>query len=211
MKRLYLVRHGESTANAAHVHGGPQHPLTERGRAQAEFIAERCSNLPIQAVFASTMVRAQQTGEAIARKLGLPLKTCEYIAELRGPSALMEKPESDPEIAAGFAQLNRTMAPGYRFADEENFDDITIRAEQALRFFAEQPEDHIVAVTHGLFLRALITRAFFGADMAPREYLRLMQGFKSENTGLTILEYRPEAAEAPWRLWVWNDHAHLAD
>lgn len=211
MKRIYLVRHGESTANAMHVHGGPQHTLTPKGIEQAQFVAERCSKLPVEAIFASTMVRAQQTGEYIAKKLNLPLKTCEYIAELRGPSSLMERPEEDPEVAAGFAALNASMGPGYRHSDEENFDDLVARAGKALEFFASQPEEHIVAVTHGLFLRALIAHAFFGSTLNPREYLQLLQGFKSENTGLTILEYREDTPERPWRLFVWNDHAHLAD
>jgi hypothetical protein len=33
-----------------------------------------------------------------------------------------------------------------------------------------------------------------------------------ENTGLTVLQYCEGLAEKPiWRLWIFNDHAHLAD
>jgi hypothetical protein len=33
-----------------------------------------------------------------------------------------------------------------------------------------------------------------------------------ENTGLTVLRYQGGFEEGPcWRLWIYNDHAHLAD
>ncbi len=208
-KRVYFVRHGESEANVKRIHGGPHHPLTEQGRKQAEFVAERCSKLPVQAVFASTMMRAQQTGEIIAKKLNLPLGTVEGFEELRGPAEFMERSIDEEVVAAAFERINKTAAPGYRIADEENFDDLVRRASKALDFLSEQKEEHIALVTHGLFLRHMVALAVFGKDITPHELYRVTQSFKSENTGITVLEYNPDKPETPWVVRVWNDHAHL--
>jgi broad specificity phosphatase PhoE len=209
MKRFYLVRHGESEANVAKVHGGPHHPLSERGRKQAEFIAERCAKLPLQAVYASTMVRAHQTGEAIAQRAGLALRVADGLHEVAPPSHLRDRPFTEKEFLESLEHLVDNLAPGRRYADEENFDDIVARATQALQWLAGLPEEHVAVVSHGLFLRCLMACAIFGSEITPRELLAIWRGFRSENTGLTILEYRPDMLKAQWRVFVWNDHAHL--
>lgn len=209
MKYVYLVRHGESEANIARIHGGEHHPLTERGLEQAGFIAERCSKLPLQAVFASPMVRAQQTGTVIAKRIGLPLGEAPDFIEVRGPSNLMERPVDDPEVKLGFESLNNNWGPGVRVGDEENFDDLVGRAGKALDFITAQEADHFAVVTHGLFLRIVIARALFGSDVSSRELLALWKGLHTDNTGITILRYQPERPDSMWRLITWNDHAHL--
>ncbi len=209
MKRVYFIRHGESEANVKRIHGGPQHPLTEQGKKQAEFVAERCTKLPIEAVFASTMVRAQQTGEIVASRLNLPLGTMEGVEELRGPTEFMERSVDDPEVKVAYENLNKTAAPGYRVFDEENFDDLVERAIKALNFLTKQKEEHIAVVTHGLFLRHMVAVAIFGPGINPHELYCVTQAFKSENTGITVLEYQPENTTTPWIIRVWNDHAHL--
>lgn len=209
MKRVYFVRHAQSEANVARVHGGPHHPLSKKGMEQAAFIAERCSKLPLQALFASDMVRAQQTGQAIAERTGLQLQTAEDLCEIRMPSSFMERRFDTPESIEMEAQLIETMAPGVRHSDEETFEEMIARAGQVLSWLAERKEDHIGIVTHGLFLRCIVGRAIFGPEISPREMLALWRGLKTENTGLTILEYRPDTPKALWRVFTWNDHAHL--
>jgi probable phosphoglycerate mutase len=209
MKRIYFVRHAESEANVARVHGGAHHPLSKKGMEQAAFIAERCSKLPLQALFASDMVRAQQTGQVIAEKIGLPLQTAEGFQEVGMPSRLMEHPYDNPESIEALESLIETMAPGYKHSDEETFEEMMVRAGRALDFLANQKEEHIGVVTHGLFLRCLIAYGVFGAATSPRELLALWRGLRSENTGLTLMDYRPDTPKSVWRVTSWNDHAHL--
>jgi broad specificity phosphatase PhoE len=73
--RLVLVRHGESIANAAGIYQGwldsPLSPLGEQqAMATARALAARADLRPI-AVYASPLLRAWRTGEAIAAALGL--------------------------------------------------------------------------------------------------------------------------------------------
>lgn len=75
MKRLLLVRHGESEANVIHsldcaVPGPPLSPL---GHEQAQALLDRLAGLDIRQIYASTMERAAQTVTPLAQRLGLPI------------------------------------------------------------------------------------------------------------------------------------------
>jgi broad specificity phosphatase PhoE len=208
-KLLYLIRHAQSEANVARLHGGPHHPLTEQGKAQAAFVAERCAKLPLQTLCASDALRAQQTAEIIAAHTGITMQTMPDLCEVRMPSHMMERRFDTQEAIEAEESLIMGMRPGFKQTDEESFDEMVARAARVLNTFASMSEQHIGVVTHGLFLRCLVGNAVFGTDITPRELLSLWRGLKSENTGLSILEYRPDTPKRLWRLFVWNDHAHL--
>lgn len=216
MKRIYLVRHGESEANSAHIHGFGDSPLTSSGRAQADYVASRVAKLPIDTIISSSMTRAHETAEAIAAKTGLPLVVSDLFVECMGPTQIMGKSYTDPDAVSAITQVDENFGPGYRFNDEENFDDLKERAEKALAYLARVEGSHIAVATHGLFLRVLLASAVFGAQMSARECYHCMWGFETQNTGITILDYVAEdyignTRKNPWRVWVYNDHAHLAD
>ena len=63
---IYLVRHGE---HQDAEHGLADGPLSARGRRQAELIADRLSGLPLDAVWHSPLLRANETARAIAERI----------------------------------------------------------------------------------------------------------------------------------------------
>ena len=67
---LYLVRHGETVDNAAHIMQG-QTPgeLNDKGIAQAEEVAARMADHPIDVFVSSDLKRSIQTCEIIAQRL----------------------------------------------------------------------------------------------------------------------------------------------
>lgn len=78
---LYLVRHGESEGNAARVFTGQtDSPLTERGRRQAEAIADELAQVRFDRIVSSDLRRTRDTAETIARRRGMAV---EVIPELR--------------------------------------------------------------------------------------------------------------------------------
>jgi broad specificity phosphatase PhoE len=78
---FYFVRHGESEANAARRFAGQSDsPLTERGRRQAEAIAEELADVKFDRIVSSDLSRTRETAEAIAKRQGIGL---EVIPELR--------------------------------------------------------------------------------------------------------------------------------
>ena len=122
----------------------------------------------------------------------------------------MGKSKDDPiAVEAGKAVREKFHLPGFRFSDEENFDDLKNRAGAALKHLAEQPEESILVVTHGLFMRIVIAYALFGEKLTGEECVKFLRAFHMENTGITILGYDEKYPVSPWWLWVWNDHAHL--
>ncbi len=80
---ILLVRHGESEGNIAHrlTAAVPGEPLTERGRAQVAALAQRLRDRKIAHVYASPLLRAQQTGQVIAEAFGVAMTTTEGVRE----------------------------------------------------------------------------------------------------------------------------------
>lgn len=70
MGRVFLVRHGQTTANAQQVIQGPRidAELSELGHRQAASLGQALADEPIAAVFTSPLQRARQTAEAVVRR-----------------------------------------------------------------------------------------------------------------------------------------------
>jgi broad specificity phosphatase PhoE len=71
---FYFVRHGESQANAAHRFAGrTDSPLTERGRQQAEAVADALASVKFDRIVTSPLSRCRDTALIIARRHQLPV------------------------------------------------------------------------------------------------------------------------------------------
>jgi broad specificity phosphatase PhoE len=81
---LYFLRHGQSEANVKRVFAGQKEnsPLTELGKQQAETAANNLENASITKIVSSNLIRAQQTAEIVASRLGIrDVTTDDRIAE----------------------------------------------------------------------------------------------------------------------------------
>lgn len=211
MKTIYFVRHGESETNAGGIiQGGLVTSLSERGRDQAEFVAERCSKLPIDAIVASPLKRTRETAEIIAKRINHSIEYSDLFIEWNRGSHRIGKRVDDLEIKKLEIDLiTHFSEPNRRLADEENFNDLNRRAEAALTFLEKRSENHILVVGHGLFVRILMGRAIMGEDYTGHDCEHFIKAFRTENTGITVLLHRRENAWGPWQVMTWNDHAHL--
>ena len=210
VKKIYFIRHGESEGNKGPIRQNAETPLNEKGRMQAQVVATRCKNLPIEAIVSSTMTRARETAEYILEKLPKPIQYSDLFVERRRSSEVLGKPKNDPEslrvekiIEEHFHQ------PGFRHSDEETFEDLKERARKALVCLTEQKEDNILVVTHGFFLRVVVAYMLFGDGLTGETCVEIIRKLEMENTGITVFEYRENHSRSPWMLWIWNDHAHL--
>jgi probable phosphoglycerate mutase len=67
-----LVRHGETPTTGTVLPGrAPGLHLSDRGRAQAERVAERLTGLSVSAIYSSPLERARETAEPTAARTGL--------------------------------------------------------------------------------------------------------------------------------------------
>jgi broad specificity phosphatase PhoE len=73
---VHLVRHGQVENPRRVLYGRlPGYHLSRRGRAQAGLLADHFAGLPVAAVLASPLERAQQTAAPIAAAHGLEVRT----------------------------------------------------------------------------------------------------------------------------------------
>lgn len=71
---LLLVRHGETPTTGMVLPGrAPGLHLSDRGRDQAERVAERLAGLPIDGLYSSPLERARETAEPTAARSGLDM------------------------------------------------------------------------------------------------------------------------------------------
>ena len=209
MKKIYFVRHGESEGNASPVRKGVMSSLSEKGKEQAKSIAQRCTGIHIDLLVSSTVNRAKETAEIISEKISKPIELSDLFIERRRPSEVYGKPKNDPIALHIENEINKNFSKeGWRYSDEDNFDDLKKRALEALDYLANRPEENILVVSHGFFLRIVMACVVHGPDLTGKECEGFIRTFHMENTGMTVLGY-DEKNTNPWWLWVWNDHAHL--
>ncbi|MDP2641599.1 MAG: histidine phosphatase family protein [Candidatus Yanofskybacteria bacterium] len=205
--KLYLIRHGESIANASSVIQPVGSELSEKGKEQARFLAKRFQGIPVDIILSSPLARTKQTAEAIQKEIGKEIVYSDLLAERKQPSELIGKPTEDSEAQRAF-NLWREHAgdPAWHYSDEENFSEVRARARRFLEFLSQRNEEHILCVTHGVFLRTLVGLMGFGEQFTPQVFLVLRGFLRTKNTGITVCE---QDAEGEWHMETWNDHAHL--
>ncbi|MDE1941072.1 MAG: histidine phosphatase family protein [Patescibacteria group bacterium] len=210
-KTIYLVRHAESEGNLSEKGNVDESPLSENGRAQAGFLAKRCTNLSLDAIITSPLERAKETGEIIASSIGLRSGSSDLLSERRKPSATFGQAiESEEGQKIWRAVWDNFHVPGFRHSDEENLEDLKERAKKALEHLAGRPEKTILVVTHGIFLRVLASYVLLGEGLTGRECVRFMSRLGTDNTGLSVLQYDSEDKFGrTWMISSWNDIAHL--
>ena len=78
---VYLVRH--ATAGDRTEWDGPDElrPLTNRGRRQADWLAEQLGGEPVKRIVSSPAVRCVETVQPLAARLGLVVETSPVLAE----------------------------------------------------------------------------------------------------------------------------------
>lgn len=80
--KIYLIRHGQTIGDVENRYGGAyDDELSDKGKIQAEELANKLTNSGIQILFSSPMVRAQQTARILKTKLGCEIKTIENLRE----------------------------------------------------------------------------------------------------------------------------------
>ncbi|MFN2389392.1 MAG: MSMEG_4193 family putative phosphomutase [Actinomycetota bacterium] len=84
MTTFLFVRHAVTSHTGARLSGWmPGIHLSERGRAQAEAVAETLAEAPIAAVYSSPIDRTMETARAIARHHGVKVVRSEALGEVR--------------------------------------------------------------------------------------------------------------------------------
>lgn len=217
MTKLYLIRHAEAEGNVfRRMHGQYNSSITPNGMRQIEALQKRFENVPVDAVYASDLIRACTTAGAIYRPKGLPLQKDSRFREVRVgvwedvPFGLLDR--EDPERNRAFSKAPQT----WSVEGSETYEEYTGRFLEALDEVARRHDGQSVAVfSHGMVMRAALARLFFGDDAGSLPH--------SENTAVTTITWEngryhleslfdashisPEIATLGRQLW-WRGEGH---
>ncbi|MBI5497474.1 MAG: histidine phosphatase family protein [Deltaproteobacteria bacterium] len=185
--RVVVVRHGETDWNVAgRMQGHTDTDLNERGRAQAQALAELLVEEGIGRIIASDLARARQTAQIIAGRLGLAVETDALLRERKfgifEGLSWEEIAERHPDWYARYRADHWADIPG-----AEALTALRERSWEALVRHARhaRPGAPVLVVTHGGVLRSMLVRLM--GDNAPRPVLnavpyvfRLRQGQPAE-------------------------------
>ena len=206
--RLFLIRHGQTPANVLGqldtAHPGPG--LTQRGHEQALRVPDALSGEPIDALFASTLIRTQLTAAPLADARRLDVEVKKGLHEIEaGDLELRSDHHSvrrylETVFAWGSGELDVVMPggpDGHDFFGRYNAD---------LREIAESGASSVAVVSHGAAIRVWV--AAHATNVAP--------SFAGENdldnTGVVVVD---GSFDEGWALTRWADQpvggAELAD
>ena len=83
MTNFLLIRHGRTDAIDHEFSGRtPGVLLNERGRFEAQRLAERMENIPVAAIYCSPLERAAETAKAVAANRNMPILPNEAFTEI---------------------------------------------------------------------------------------------------------------------------------
>ena len=187
--KLLLVRHGETDWNIAkRIQGGTDIPLNETGIRQAAALAEKlsCRATPIHAVYTSRLLRAKQTGEAIAKKISVPCQTVAGLEELNfglWEGICWEEVETRfPEEYFLWRQNRRYEHP----PKGESYNELLLRFLPVLKNLcqkhAKYKDGDIVVVTHSACIMALLSL------LNNTPFYEMIKRYKLPNTAVVELD-----------------------
>jgi len=160
MTKLCLIRHGQTDWNLeGRYQGQSDVPLNEQGLKQAQSLIESLNGHSFTAIYTSDLIRARQTAEPIANKLGIPMQIERRLREINQgewEGVLVE------DIKARYAEIwsKRTVDPAsVRPPGGETVGEVAERVYAALddisRLF---PTGRLLIVSHGLSIATAICR-----------------------------------------------------
>jgi uncharacterized phosphatase len=142
---IYLIRHGQTEWNKqSRIQGREDIPLSEEGILQAQECAAALMRCSIGAVYASPLMRAVSTAQALGSAFGVPVKIDERLIERDfGSASGMVVDIYHPE----------------KYADDlEPLSDVADRMLLALSELEENAGGNIAAVSHGGSINAVLHR-----------------------------------------------------
>lgn len=200
--KLYLIRHAEAEGNLVpFFQGSIDTELTENGKRQIEFLAERFRYIPLDAIYFSPFRRAQMTAEAVNRYHNLNMIPEYELREINGGSWEGRKTtELYKEFPEEF-ELWKNRMQEFRAPNGDAMTEVYARMEAIMQKIAQENPGRSVAVfTHGCALRNFLSFVEFGSING------IMDVGWGDNTAVSLIEYEPDIG---WRLVYKNDSSHL--
>ena len=202
MTYIYLVRHCEAMGNQKRLfQGSTDCDISEIGAKQLEYLKARFSNIKLDAIYSSPLLRAQKTAQAVSYGKGLEIITRKNLAELDGGvvegKPFVEAFNAIPGLADAWNNHPQDFAP----EGGEAMKDAYVRIYDEILALARQNRNKtIAAATHGGVLRCLMCRVLY------YDITRLKDVPWCENTAVTLLKIDDDDKIG---VEFFNDYSHV--
>ena len=190
MTRLFLIRHGRSTANAAGVLAGyqPGVELDEVGIQQSKVLAEKLALLDLKAIISSPILRCEQTANYLAERIGMKVTPDQRFTEMDfglWQGRLLAELASDPMWTTVQHRPSQV-----RFPEGETFLEVGKRANEAIANWNDLFENGSYATfTHADVIKVVVADAI-GLPLDNFQRLSI------DPCSVTILDYATD------RVWL---------
>ncbi|WP_237162341.1 histidine phosphatase family protein [Mycolicibacterium fortuitum] len=200
--RVTFVRHGQSAGNTSgNIDTSTPGPsLTPLGREQAQAVVDRLGDNNYDAIYASQMIRTQQTAEPMSAYLGLPIQVLPGLQEIEAGD-YEGMPESgaldgylQAPIAWAFAGQLGARIPGS--IDGNEFD---ARVDGALKTMYDKGDRNVIVFSHGGTI--MFWTMMNAKNLTLAEKGMLLSQHALGNTDYVVIEGNPEDG---WTLVDWN-------
>lgn len=185
MTRIYLVRHAEAMGNVEEFfQGRTDCEVSEKGKKQLEFLAERFRDIPIEAIYSSPLKRTIETAEAVNKYHDLPIIRDDSLIEING-GVWEGKPWADlPMLYPLEYDLWHNKMQNFYIAEGEKMTEVFDRMKNAVNKIAAENDGRTIAVvSHGCALRNFLCYAMGKPISALKDV-----GW-SDNTAVSLVEY----------------------
>lgn len=154
---IFLIRHGENDWVGSHRLAGrtPGVHLNDKGRRQADELANLLRTQPIQAVFSSPLERCMETAQPLAEALGLPVTPEKGVLEVdygewRGQN--LKDLAKEPAW-----KMVQHYPSAFRFPGGETLQEVQQRAVSAINgIHAEHADQSVAIFSHGDVIRTTL-------------------------------------------------------
>ncbi|QEU48649.1 histidine phosphatase family protein [Schleiferilactobacillus harbinensis] len=188
MTEITLVRHGETNYNARGLIQGASSdiPLNETGQEQAAQLRSHLDMSRYDRIISSDLLRAFSTARILNKEANLPIEQDDRLRELNpgdwdGKAVAPLK----KEFPGAFDDLG-FLTPDYAtVANGETFPAVRDRLLDGAKSYIEKyPDGHLLFVSHGFAIRALVAELLHLAD--------LYQLAQMQNTGVARVVVHPD-------------------
>jgi 2,3-bisphosphoglycerate-dependent phosphoglycerate mutase len=203
--QLYLIRHGQSYVNLSDwTQGNTDEGLTELGQRQAQRLgAWLPQHLPsVDALYASTMLRARETAAAIVSRYDVTVQFDDRLREI-GNSRIDHTPWLPNQFADHWASA-RPFSPIVTYMEGgESFMNFRTRIGLFVETILERHHNQrVLVVCHGGVVEAVFDHIF---NIGPWRRCEIWD----HNTAITHFEYVEHPGREVWRLHYHNRTEHL--
>ncbi|MCX7278954.1 MAG: histidine phosphatase family protein [Burkholderiales bacterium] len=199
--RIIAIRHGETAWNVdTRIQGHLDIPLNATGRWQAERAAQALVDEPITAIYASDLMRAYETAQAVANAVGVDIAKAPGLRErdfgaFQGHT-FAEVEATQPELALRWRKRDPDFSPPEGGESLIRFRDRVLACVDQVA--ARHPGELITLVAHGGVMDVLYRAATGQGLQAPRSW-------DLGNAAINRLLWTPQGLN----LVGWADTQHL--